>query len=170
MDNEITFEAFLAGQWRSVGSMSLLGNVAAGWKSRAYLGYAADYALEHTGKRDAAALSWTFPVGLQPLQANTWLGFVMDLLPQGYGRQELLRQLKLPASAETLADWSLLRSGAANPVGNCRVREAFNWLQERSPQQVLGFTFADVAQRFHRIFGWTWFVCGGFFGSAGGVA
>jgi serine/threonine-protein kinase HipA len=147
MDNEITFETFLAGQWCTVGSMSLLGNVEAGWKSRAYLGYAADYALEHIGKRDAAALSWTFPVGLQPLQANTWPGFIMDLLPQGYGRQELLRQLGLPASAETLADWALLRNGAANPVGNCRVREAFNWLQERSPQQVQGFTFAEVAQR-----------------------
>lgn len=147
MDNEITVEIFQAGQWRAAGSMSLLGNVAAGWKSRAYLGYALDYALEHAAKRDAAALSWTFPVGLQPLKTDAWPGFIMDLLPQGYGRQELLRQLSLPPQIETAADWQLLRSGAANPVGNCRVREAFEWLQERSLPQVQGFTFDEVAQR-----------------------
>lgn len=147
MDNEITFEIFQAGQWRTAGSMSLLDAPDAGWKSRAYLGYVVDYALEQAGRRDAAALSWTFPVGFQPLQANTWPGFIMDLLPQGYGRQELLRQLGLPAHVEATADWRLLRSGAANPVGNCRVREAFDWLQERSPLQQQGFSFTEVAHR-----------------------
>ncbi len=147
MDNEITFEIFQSGEWRNAGSMSLLDSPDKGWKSRAYLGYTVDYVLEHVGRHDTAALSWTFPVGLQPLKTPNWPGFVMDLLPQGYGRQELLRQLGLPAHAQLAADWRLLRRGAANPVGNCRVREAVDWLQERSQPQQGGFSFVEVAQR-----------------------
>ena len=147
MDNEITFEIFHSGEWHTAASMSLLEAATAGWKSRAYLGYALDYALTHPAQRDARALSWTFPVSLQPLSVRTWPGFVMDLLPQGYGRLELLRQLELSSRAETDADWALLRHGAANPVGNCRIREAYTWLQERSPPQRQGFSFAEVAQR-----------------------
>lgn len=41
----------------------------------------------------------------------------MDLLPQGYGRRELLRQLGLTERAETHADWALLMAGAGNPIG-----------------------------------------------------
>lgn len=147
MKPEITFEIFHAGVWQTAASMSLLDAPAQGWQGRVYLGYAADYALNYWNQRDAAALAWRFPVGLQPLQAKHWPGFVMDLLPQGYGRQELLRQLGLSIYAEASADWQLLRCGAANPIGNCRVREAVAWVQERSVPQPQGFSFADVAQR-----------------------
>lgn len=45
MDNEITFEIFHSGEWHTAASMNLLEAATAGWKSRAYLGYALDYAL-----------------------------------------------------------------------------------------------------------------------------
>lgn len=127
--------------------MALLDSPANGWQGAAYLGYAVDHAIGYAGRRDASALSWTFPVCLAPVRSTLWPGFIMDLLPQGYGRQEMLRQLSLPERAEAGADWSLLLAGAGNPVGNCRVREAHEWLQTRNTGQPTGFPQADVAQR-----------------------
>jgi serine/threonine-protein kinase HipA len=50
--------------------------------------------------------------------------FLIDMLPQGFGRAELLRRLGLSASAEARADWPLLLAGAGNPIGHLRVKEA----------------------------------------------
>ncbi len=127
--------------------MALLESPDKGWQGTAYLGYAVDHAIHYAGRHDASALSWTFPVSLAPLHSTVWPGFIMDLLPQGYGRQELLRQLGLSERAETGADWSLLLAGAANPIGNCRVKEAHAWLQSRNTGQPQGFPQADVTQR-----------------------
>lgn len=128
--------------------MALLESASQGWQGATYLGYAVDHAIQYADCRDAKALSWTFPVNLTPLRTAHWPGFIMDLLPQGYGRQELLRQLGLAERTETRADWALLLAGAGNPIGNCRVREAHDWLNSRSntaPPQ--GFSLADIAQR-----------------------
>ncbi|WGZ95099.1 MAG: HipA domain-containing protein [Candidatus Thiothrix putei] len=147
MKTDCTFELFLNGAWRSVGSMALLEAADKGWQGAAYLGYAVDHAIQYAGQRDATALSWTFPVNLTPLHSPHWPGFIMDLLPQGYGRQELLRQLALPERAETSADWALLLAGTGNPAGNCRVREAYDWLQSRNTAPPQGFSLQEVAQR-----------------------
>ena len=53
---------------------------------------------------------------------------LIDMLPQGYGRQELLRRIGAPATAGVAADWKLLLAGAGNPIGNLRVKEAADWL------------------------------------------
>lgn len=124
MKTDCTFELFLNGAWHAVSSMALLESADKGWQSAVYLGYAVDHAVQHAGQRDASALSWTFPVSLTPLRSATWPGFVMDLLPQGYGRQELLRQLDLPERAEISADWNLLLAGAANPIGQRYAQES----------------------------------------------
>ena len=148
MKTDCTFELFLNGTWHSVGSMALLESTNQGSQGAAYLGYTINHAIQYPECRDANALSWTFPVNLTPLHTPHWPGFIMDLLPQGYGRQELLRQLGLSERAETRADWVLLTAGAGNPIGNCRVREAHDWLQVRNhnltPQ---GFALTDIAQR-----------------------
>lgn len=147
MKTDCTFELFLDGAWHGAGSMALLESPDKGWQGSAYLGYAVDHAIHYAGRCDAPALSWTFPVSLAPQRSAVWPGFVMDLLPQGYGRLELLRQLGLPERAEASADWSLLLAGAANPIGNCRIREAHEWLQTRSVGQPQGFPLAEVAWR-----------------------
>ncbi len=68
------------------------------------------------------------------------------MLPQGFGRRELLRRLDLPERSEEPSDWPLLLCGAGNSIGNLRVKEAAQWLeQRRGPRH--GFTDAEVAQR-----------------------
>jgi hypothetical protein len=72
---------------------------------------------------------------------------LVDLLPQGYGRQELLKQLNRNESAEREADWDLLCAGAGNPIGNIRVKEAYDWITEKTGNVVKGFTLEEVAAR-----------------------
>ena len=58
----------------------------------------------------------------------------------------MLHRLGLPETAEERADWPLLLAGAANSIGNLRIKEAVDWLAERQgPQQ--GFTDEEVVAR-----------------------
>ncbi|WP_353506575.1 MULTISPECIES: HipA domain-containing protein [unclassified Variovorax] len=68
------------------------------------------------------------------------------MLPQGFGREELLKQLKLPETAEESADWRLLLAGAGNPIGNLRVKEAAEWLAQKE-SALRGFGDDEVAAR-----------------------
>lgn len=146
MENECVIQLFAAGQWQDVASVALQGDAAQGWRTPTYTGYAAEWAVAHTGARDAWALGSRWPVALWPLKLEHWPAFLLDLLPQGYGRAELLRQLGLPETAEAAADWRLLLAGAGNPIGHIRVKEAAGWLAERRGA-VLGFTEEEVASR-----------------------
>ncbi len=72
--------------------------------------------------------------------------FLIDMLPQGFGREELLRRIELSPTAAEEVDWRLLLAGAGNPIGHLRVKEAAQWLQA-DPGASRGFTDEDVAQR-----------------------
>jgi serine/threonine-protein kinase HipA len=98
--------------------------------------------------RDAAALSWTMPVRLDAVSRARWPAFLVDLLPQGYGRAELLRHLGLAEQPAAEADWPLLLAGAGNPIGNLRIKESHDWLQaQANATRVRGFSAADIAAR-----------------------
>lgn len=146
MQPQCTLQIHAHGQWHDAASVMLLGNATAGWRTPTYTGYAVEWAVEYGGRRDAWALASGFATGLEPLELRQWPGFLVDLLPQGHGREELLRQLGLPETAEAAADWPLLLAGAGNPIGHIRVKEAAEWLQARTgPRR--GFTDAEVAER-----------------------
>lgn len=147
MDEFCTIQAFLDNDWRDVASVTLFGPVNRGWQAASYTGYETSYAFENMGRRDMAAVSWSFPVGLEPRKMDTWPAFLLDLLPQGFGRRELLKQLGLSETAEGDADWGLLKAGAGNPIGHLRIKEARAWLDERVKNDLQGFTFDEVATR-----------------------
>lgn len=141
-----TIELFAQGQWTEVASVSLFGSKSAGWRAKTYSGYDMQWAIDHDGKRDAWALCSTFPVSLEPMELAHWPVFLVDMLPQGYGRRELLRQLGLPETLDESGDWSLLLAGAGNPIGNLRVKEAAQWLQSTTSARQ-GFTEQEIALR-----------------------
>ncbi len=147
MEEFCTIQVFDDQRWRDIASVTLFGQPSRGWQAATYTGYELDYAVAHLGRRDRAALAWSFPVGVAPRQLTTWPAFLLDLLPQGYGRQELLRQLGLPERAEAAADWMLLKAGAGNPIGHLRIKEARDWLDARSARDRQGFSFDEVAAR-----------------------
>lgn len=142
-----TIEVF-SDRWETAAVVEQRGDPALGIGSPTASAYAVDYAIDHLGRRDSAALSWALPVQLDTYRRPRWPAFLVDLLPQGYGRQELLRQLGLPETAGANADWRLLLSGAGNPIGHLRVKEAHDWLVERtSAGATRGFTVEEVAAR-----------------------
>ncbi|MDB5796412.1 MAG: HipA-like protein [Paucimonas sp.] len=146
MDKQCTVQLFCDGSWHDVASVLFLGPPAAGWKAATYIGYTADWAVAHAGARDARALACGMPVGLNPVELRHWPVVLIDMLPQGYGRGELLRQLGMSEAMEEAADWPLLVHGAGNPIGNLRIKEAAEWLgRQARPQR--GFTDDEVALR-----------------------
>jgi len=146
MHDGCTLQLHASGAWHDVASVRLLAPAGKGWKAGSYSGYAVEWAFEYAGATDAHALCASWPVGLEPMQAPHWPVFLIDMLPQGFGRQELLRRIGLPATAGAVADWGLLLAGAGNPIGNLRVKEAAQWLADNSGA-VRGFTDEEVAER-----------------------
>jgi serine/threonine-protein kinase HipA len=146
MGKECTIQLFVDGRWHEVASVSLVGPPTRGHQAATLTGYAVDWALAHDGARDAWALSSQAPVSFEPVDLPHWPVFLIDMLPQGFGRQELLRQLNLSERAEAEADWPLLIGGAGNPIGHLRVKEAADWLGTRTgPRR--GFAEEEVAAR-----------------------
>lgn len=147
MDDKCTIQVFIDHQWTDAAVVSLAGSERQGWRTPTYTTYLPDYALDHLGRRDAAACGVRFPVSLEIDDQDSWPAWLVDVLPQGYGRQELLRQLNLPVTTEAGGDWPLLRAGAGNPIGNMRIKEAWDWLAEQRAGPARGFHFNEVAGR-----------------------
>ena len=146
MQNSCTIELFANGHWTPVASVTLRGLAERGWRTPTISGYDTDWAVAHAGARDIWALSSFHPVSLEPMTLPHWPVFLVDALPQGYGRRELLRRLDLPDTLDEAADWRLLMAGAGNPIGHLRVREAWQWLQQHEGSRQ-GFSDEEVAER-----------------------
>lgn len=92
---------------------------------RTALEYDVEYAAHHAGPAlaRAAAISCRYPVDFDYHENERWPAFMLDLLPNGYGRDQWLEKLGLKNDVQ--ADWPLLLNGAGFPPGNLRVAEAF---------------------------------------------
>lgn len=146
MNPNCTLQLHADGRWHDVASVSLFGAQNEGWKARTFTGYGVQWTSENAGARDAKALCSQWPVGFETLELPHWPVFLIDMLPQGFGRQELLRRIGKSAVAGASADWQLLLAGAGNSIGNLRVKEAAAWLADNQGA-VRGFTADEVAQR-----------------------
>ncbi len=146
MNPNCTLQLHADGRWHDVASVSLFGAQNEGWKARTFTGYGVQWTSENAGARDAKALCSQWPVGFETLELPPWPVFLIDMLPQGFGRQELLRRIGKSAVAGASADWQLLLAGAGNSIGNLRVKEAAAWLADNQGA-VRGFTADEVAQR-----------------------
>lgn len=143
--NECTIEVFIEGTWRPAATLTLNGPAELGRHVPSMLIYLTDYALDHLGHRGAFALSATTPVSLKVESWKTWPPFLVDLLPQGFGRQELATRLGIPPDSPS-SDWPLLCHGAANPIGNLRIHEAALDLGKKTTQSK-GFSEQEISER-----------------------
>jgi serine/threonine-protein kinase HipA len=102
------------------------------------LRYEPDYSIRNLHARDFRAVGVRSPVDLAVHPFAAWPSFLIDLVPQGAARKRLER-----ASPAGLADWELLERGAANPVGNLRVRQS----QATPARAHPGFTLEEMIER-----------------------
>lgn len=147
MDTACTLQIFVDAIWQDAAVLDLTGEVDLGVAAATYLVYLPDYAIRYWKSNDAAALSVNVPVDLESYAQDRWPAFLADLLPQGYGRVELLKQLERDDAAGPVADWALLCAGAGNPIGNLRIKEAHAWSMARSGNRMQGFSIEEVAAR-----------------------
>lgn len=148
MNDFCSVEIFLNNQWVDCATIELIGDQARGWKASCGTYYSIDYAIDYMGLRDGHAVSNHYPINLESNIEPTWPAFLVDLLPQGYGRKELLKKLGHPEYEEEPADWRLLKAGASNPIGNLRIKEAHEWLlTQYSDQLARGFPLHEIIQR-----------------------
>lgn len=143
-----TIQIYQNDHWLDCAVVELVGQVESGWRTATRTSYLFEYAISHMDLCDGHALSYHLPVNVQNTLNDTWPAFLMDLLPQGYGRKELLRQLNYSENAQEQADWALLKAGAGNPIGHLRIKEAYEWLQCNFPtDQNTGFSLDEIIER-----------------------
>ena len=150
MTPNCTLQLHANSAWHDVASVSLMGAEgraeSAGYQAKTFSGYGVEWAFAHAGARDAWALCSQWPVSFETLELPHWPVCLIDMLPQGFGRQELLRKIGKSVTADASADWPLLLAGAGNSIGNLRIKEAAAYLSANTGT-VRGFTDDEVAQR-----------------------
>lgn len=148
MNKFCTIQIFLDYTWQDCAIVELLGHAQQGWQANTRTSYLFEYAIAYMNNNAGQALAYHYPVSVQSEMTPTWPAFLLDLLPQGYGRKELLKQLNYSEYAEQQADWALLKAGASNPIGHLRVKEAHDWLNHQTaiyPNK--GFHLQEITER-----------------------
>ncbi len=79
---------------------------------------------------DRRALSLRYPVDLSFHQSDRWPSWLLDLMPQGAARARIAREEGLRPD-DPAVELQLLRRAGGAPIGNLRIREAWEAEQER---------------------------------------
>lgn len=145
----VTLQTFLGGRWHDAATVDFA-DAEAGHLAPAALQYFDAYALEPfaADSRGLAAVSVAAPVDLERRRWRTWPPFLVDLLPQGHARKMLAEAMGLPPDADG-TDFPLLLRAAGSPVGNLRVKEAWEAEQARLQAAPIGggLRLDDVFER-----------------------
>lgn len=153
----LTVQTNVGGQWRDAVKVTFhephLGHKGA--TTTAYLiDYFADLASidysDETEVIDQRAVSIRHPVNLNDIRLPHWPSFLMDMLPQGLGRHYLSKVLNLnPVLLST--ELPLVAFAAGSPVGNLRIKEAFEKEMQLPGRKAFdGLSASDVLGRTDR--------------------
>jgi serine/threonine-protein kinase HipA len=148
MPIRVTFQIHVNGQWWDAGSAEFSDEVAGhhGWAELEYdLGYCLAHDPDLTGSvRGNAALSVRLPPSIEWRRFRRWPPFLLDLLAQGHARQVLTETLGV-AQDSVACDLPLLLRAGGSPIGNIRVKEAWQAEQSRiSEARPTGLTLDAV--------------------------
>lgn len=125
-------EIFTDGQWLPAAEFEPVG-------AGPYTGSFA-YLIDYVFGPAPVPISFTLPVDTTwrgvgaDGQVSPCPGILLDLVPQGRGRQALARELALPDNETT--DLQLAQWGAFNPIGNLRLDTAVRFYETRRAQQL----------------------------------
>jgi serine/threonine-protein kinase HipA len=134
MASELTLQVHIQGGWQDAATVAFK-DPASGHRGGASFDYRLDYCLAHDPeisgtRRDHAAVSVCLPISMEWRAFAHWPALLLDLLPQGYGRAALTPLLGFERDSDAADLPLLLRAGGA-PIGNIRVKEAWEAEQTR---------------------------------------
>ncbi|WP_027555872.1 type II toxin-antitoxin system HipA family toxin [Bradyrhizobium sp. Cp5.3] len=151
---KLTIQTFIEGKWRDAALVTLEAPEK-GYKSPSGTSYEVDYFAkfgaipysEDRPLRGVHAYSVDAPVDLADRSAKTWPAFLLDFIPQGRHAERIARFLELPVDAPSTRIHLLMRAGSS-PVGNVRIKEAYDQEAERLEGISLGgVTMKDILDR-----------------------
>ncbi|MFJ2711389.1 HipA domain-containing protein [Pseudomonas sp. NPDC087346] len=144
----LTLQIFTAGQWQDAMVLSF-DNPEQGFESRCSFGYETAYLVDNIddiGSRFSKAVSARFPLDWEGRRSGT-PAFVHDIAPAGAARRFLLARLGNEKPVNISADLYLLGRSTPAPIGNMRIKESAEAVDERKP---IGFQREDVINRDNR--------------------
>jgi serine/threonine-protein kinase HipA len=145
---DLTLQIFTAGKWQDAMILSF-DDPEKGFESRCSFGYETTYLAENIeamGSPFSKAVSALYPLDWDGRRSKT-PAFVHDIAPAGSAKRFLLARLGQEKPANISADLYLLGRSTPAPIGNMRIKESAEVIDERKP---IGFKREDVIQRDNR--------------------
>ncbi|WIW50092.1 HipA domain-containing protein (plasmid) [Bradyrhizobium sp. 62B] len=150
----LTVETFIEGRWHEAATVNLE-VPEKGYTTPSRTSYEMAYFakfgaipfVEDRPLKGVHAYSINAPVDLVDRSANTWPAFLLDFIPQGHHAERIARFLNLPVEAPSTQVHLLMRA-ASSPVGNIRIKEAYDQEVERLQGiSVAGITIEEILDR-----------------------
>ncbi|CAI8844505.1 serine/threonine-protein kinase HipA [Pseudomonas sp. IT-347P] len=145
---DLTLQIFTAGKWQDAMTLSF-DDPEKGFESRCSFGYETAYLAENIeaiGSPFSRAVSALYPLDWDGRRSKT-PAFVHDIAPAGAAKRFLLARLGQEKPANISADLYLLGRSTPAPIGNMRIKESAEVVDERKP---IGFKREDVIHRDNR--------------------
>lgn len=156
MNRAVAIDVHLDGAWHRAASLELEDGPER-HRGASRLGYASAYATKYLRQPRARVscqyevdfrLHTTLSAAQRPLddedeRPRGWPPFLLDLLPQGFGRHAVAERIGRPQSA--ISEVDMLVAGARNPIGNLRVID--EGAPAPAPVARRGFTLDEVDAR-----------------------
>ena len=142
---DLTLQIFSAGKWHDA-MILRFDNPEKGFESRCSFGYETPYLVENIeaiGSPFSKAVSALYPLDWEGRRSST-PAFVYDIAPAGAAKRFLLAHLGQEKPAHIGADLYLLGQSTPAPIGNMRIKESAEAVDEREP---IGFKREDVVLR-----------------------
>ena len=142
---DLTLQIFSAGKWHDA-MILRFDKPEKGFESRCSFGYETPYLVENVeaiGSPFSKAVSALYPLDWEGRRSST-PAFVYDIAPAGAAKRFLLARLGQEKPAHIGADLYLLGQSTPAPIGNMRVKESAEAVDEREP---IGFKREDVVHR-----------------------
>ncbi|MHC8397759.1 HipA domain-containing protein [Pseudomonas sp. LB3P93] len=144
----LTLQIFITGKWHDAMDLSF-DSPEKGFESRCSFGYETPYLVENiedVGAPFAKAVSARFPLEWEGQRSNA-PAFLHDIAPAGAAKKFLLTHIGRDIPADVSADLYLLARSTPAPIGNMRIKESAEAVDQREP---IGFKRQDVISRDNR--------------------
>ena len=142
---QLQIEKYIDGVWW-LAAMLHIDQPVKGLASSCTLEYLPDNVLEHLDHSDEACLDFLHSLFFNHYRCDGWPAFFLDLLPSGYGRDDLLALLNESARDGAQYNASVLLHGSSQPPGCMRIREAHRYLTGAMPQGFRGWSESELAE------------------------
>lgn len=144
--HNLTLQLFSAGAWTDVMTL-VFDEPEKGLLSPCRAAYKTHYVVAASAQSPAQAVSARLPVGFDLFSSATAPAFLQDIVPSGAARRFLVSHMSGQKPQGLSDDLYLLQRSTPAPIGNLRIKESLDSLDDGEP---IGFQRTDVITRDQR--------------------